>query len=65
MASTELQAKLDKTLATLAERVPERLLKAKIGIICGSGLNTLASNMKEVVYVPYDDLEGFATSTGS
>jgi len=51
------------TLDILANILPERLLKPKIGIVCGSGLSTLASSLREVVEVPYSALEGFGKST--
>ena len=49
---------------TLAEVVPERLQKPRIGIVCGSGLAGLATSLRDVVQIPYDQLAGFATSTG-
>ena len=48
----------------LAEVVPERLQRPRIGIVCGSGLAGLATSLRDVVQVPYDQLAGFATSTG-
>lgn len=41
-----------------------RLLSPKVGIVCGSGLNTLVQSLRSVVYVPYEKLEGFGKSTG-
>ena len=41
-----------------------RLLSPKVGIVCGSGLNTLVQSLHDVVYVPYEALEGFGKSTG-
>lgn len=54
----------DATLKTLQDTVPEHLLRAKVGIVCGSGLSTLAASLRDVVFVPYESLEGFARSTG-
>lgn len=51
------------TLDTLASRLPPRLQKPRVGIVCGSGLSTLARSMREAVHVPYSDLPGFSTST--
>lgn len=52
------------TLDILARILPERLLKPRVGIVCGSGLSTLASSLRDVVEVPYNQLEGFTKSTG-
>lgn len=54
----------DETLKTIYERVPESLARPRVGIVCGSGLSTLAESMREVVYVPYESLKGFGSSTG-
>ncbi|EIM87429.1 inosine guanosine and xanthosine phosphorylase family protein [Stereum hirsutum FP-91666 SS1] len=55
--------RLESNLATLRQRLPPRLLKPTVGIVCGSGLSTLANSLRDVVIVPYADLEGFGTST--
>jgi purine-nucleoside phosphorylase len=52
------------TLDVLARLVPEHLRNPRIGIVCGSGLSTLVSSLRDVVEVPYTALEGFAKSTG-
>lgn len=52
------------TLDVLARIVPEHLQKPRIGIVCGSGLSTLVSSLRDVFEVPYTALEGFAKSTG-
>ncbi|KAI0078099.1 hypothetical protein K474DRAFT_1594786 [Panus rudis PR-1116 ss-1] len=51
------------TLDILARVLPRHLLKPRVGIVCGSGLSTLASSLRDVVEVPYDTLEGFGKST--
>ncbi|KAI0783277.1 hypothetical protein C8Q75DRAFT_737045 [Abortiporus biennis] len=51
------------TLDVLANILPSKLLNPKIGIVCGSGLSTLASSLRDVVEVPYTALEGFGKST--
>jgi len=51
------------TLETLRKIVPAHLLEAKVGIVCGSGLSTLASSLRETTLVPYADLEGFGHSS--
>ena len=53
------------TLEILNKKLPENLRKPRVGIVCGSGLSTLASTLRDVVEVPYDELEGFGKSTGS
>jgi purine nucleoside phosphorylase len=52
------------TLDVLARIVPEHLPKPRVGIVCGSGLSTLVSSLRDVFEVPYTMLEGFAQSTG-
>ena len=52
------------TLDVLARLVPKHLQKPRIGIVCGSGLSTLVSSLRDVVEVSYTALDGFATSTG-
>jgi purine-nucleoside phosphorylase len=51
-------------LEFLAKRVPQHL-KPKVGIVCGSGLSTLAASFADPVYVPYKEIPGFVTSTGA
>ncbi|THH30831.1 hypothetical protein EUX98_g3358 [Antrodiella citrinella] len=51
------------TLDVLASLLPEHLLKPRFGIVCGSGLSTLASSLRDVVEVPYSSLQGFGKST--
>ncbi|EGO01230.1 hypothetical protein SERLA73DRAFT_179356 [Serpula lacrymans var. lacrymans S7.3] len=51
------------TLDVLAAIVPKPLQKPRIGIVCGSGLSTLVSSLKDVHEVPYSSLEGFGNST--
>lgn len=53
------------TLKALHDLVPENLIHAKVGIVCGSGLSTLAESLREKVLVPYAKLEGFGRSTGN
>lgn len=61
---TESQLPFASTLDVLARLVPEHLQKPCIGIVCGSGLSTLVSSLRDVTEVPYTALEGFAKSTG-
>lgn len=60
-----MASRFESNLATLRQRLPARLLKPTVGIVCGSGLSTLANSLRDVVIVPYADLEGFGTSTGT
>lgn len=54
----------ESTLQTISELVPGRLVRPRVGIVCGSGLSTLVEGMRDVVQVPYERLEGFGRSTG-
>ncbi|KDQ56773.1 hypothetical protein JAAARDRAFT_131880 [Jaapia argillacea MUCL 33604] len=51
------------TLDVLATILPSHLLKPQVGIVCGSGLSTLASTFRDKVEVPYSSLRGFGSST--
>ncbi|KAI0634531.1 hypothetical protein C8Q77DRAFT_1194637 [Trametes polyzona] len=53
----------EATLAKLASLLPEHLRKPQVGIVCGSGLSTLAAAIRDVVEVPYASLPGFGAST--
>ena len=54
------------TLATISSLVSDpKLRKPCLGIVCGSGLSTLVSSLKNVVEIPYSKLEGFSNSTGA
>ncbi|OAX33192.1 inosine guanosine and [Rhizopogon vinicolor AM-OR11-026] len=53
-----------QTIATISRLVTDpRLQHPRIGIVCGSGLSTLVSSLKDVVLLPYSQLEGFGDST--
>lgn len=60
----DLDKQLTVTLESLRPHVPERLLSTKIGIVCGSGLSTLAETIRDKHEVPYSVLAGFGESTG-
>ena len=51
----------EETLATLRSVLPEKLRQPHVGIVCGSGLHTLAAAIREVVEVPYSTLAGLDT----
>jgi purine-nucleoside phosphorylase len=53
-----------RNIVKLAELLPEHLRGPRVGIVCGSGLGTLAESITERVVVPYSALEGFGQSTG-
>src|SRR6266404_7733716 len=54
-----------KNIVKLAELLPAHLRSPQVGIVCGSGLGTLAESITERVIVPYSVLEGFGESTGA
>jgi purine-nucleoside phosphorylase len=49
----------DETLKVIRALIPAEIAQPKIGIVCGSGLSTLASHFKDKVEVPYEGLPGF------
>lgn len=53
----------EETLTKIRALLPEKLHKPHVGIVCGSGLHTLAAAIREVVEVPYASLPGFGKST--
>ncbi|RPD60623.1 inosine guanosine and [Lentinus tigrinus ALCF2SS1-7] len=53
----------EETLAKIRSLVPEKLQKPQVGIVCGSGLHTLAAAIRDIVEVPYASLPGFGKST--
>jgi len=63
MSVKPLSELLESTYSTLKTKLPETLLSPKVGIVCGSGLSTLADSLQDAVLVPYDELEGFGRST--
>ncbi|KAH9983121.1 hypothetical protein BJV77DRAFT_954694 [Russula vinacea] len=50
-------------IVKLAELLPAHLRFPQVGIVCGSGLGTLAESITERIIVPYKTLEGFGEST--
>jgi purine-nucleoside phosphorylase len=49
----------EETLRAIKALIPTELAHPKIGIVCGSGLSTLASHFKDKIEVPYEGLPGF------
>ncbi|KAI9069360.1 hypothetical protein FKP32DRAFT_1608444 [Trametes sanguinea] len=58
-----LSLPFEATLAKLASLLPEKLRRPQVGIVCGSGLNTLAAAIRDKVEVTYAELPGFGSST--
>ena len=53
----------EESIAAILAQIPEHLAHPTIGIVCGSGLSTLASRFKNKHEVPYRGLPGFVEST--
>ena len=53
------------TVDALRALLPAHLRAPRVGIVCGSGLSTLAASMRDVHEVPYASLAGFGASTGA
>ena len=54
-----------QNIATLTKLLPADLCNPRVGIVCGSGLGTLAESITQRVIVPYSVLEGFGESSGT
>lgn len=54
-----------ENIARLEKLLPADLCNPRIGIVCGSGLGTLAESITQRVIVPYRLLEGFGLSSGT
>ncbi|KAF8240560.1 hypothetical protein L208DRAFT_1118233, partial [Tricholoma matsutake] len=52
-----------QTLEALDSLLPKNLRKPLVGIICGSGLSSLAESFKDVVKIHYEKIPGFLKST--
>jgi purine-nucleoside phosphorylase len=53
----------EETLRAIRALIPTELAHPKIGIVCGSGLSTLASHFKDKVEVPYEGLPGLVKAS--
>ena len=53
----------EESITAIRAQIPGNLANPKIGIVCGSGLSTLASRFKDKHEVPYHGLPGFVEST--
>lgn len=60
---TDTQLPFAACLEFITNRVPQELRQPKVGIVCGSGLSTLAASFTNTVYIPYGELPGFLIST--
>lgn len=56
---------IDTVSSLLISANKPNLLKPRVGIVCGSGLSTLASHLRDKIEVPYSQLPGFGHSSGS
>lgn len=54
-----------ENIARLAKLLPAELCNPQVGIVCGSGLGTLAESITQRVIVPYSVLQGFGQSSVS
>ncbi|KAK7449234.1 Purine nucleoside phosphorylase [Stygiomarasmius scandens] len=52
-----------KTIDVLKNLVPAQLQSPRVGIICGSGLSSLGTSLRDAVLISYDKLPGFVQST--
>ncbi|KAH7106814.1 hypothetical protein BKA62DRAFT_798312 [Auriculariales sp. MPI-PUGE-AT-0066] len=60
----DLVGQLSSTVATIQSKVPLELQQPVVGIVCGSGLSTLAEkSMRNIVELSYAELPGFGEST--
>ncbi|EJD51868.1 inosine guanosine and [Auricularia subglabra TFB-10046 SS5] len=60
----DYSALLSETYAAIQAQVPAELQAPQVGIVCGSGLSTLAEkSLRNIVEVPYAALPGFGEST--
>ena len=64
-STLNLNATSAENIARLVKLLPADLCTPRVGIVCGSGLGTLAESITERVIVPYRLLEGFGESTGA
>lgn len=53
-----------ETVNALLSQLPEGLQKPRVGVVCGSGLSGLADTFMEIKKIPYENIPGFASSTG-
>ena len=52
------------TIDVIRAELPLYLQSPRVGIICGSGLSTIATTFHKVVKIPYAKIPGFSKSTG-
>lgn len=56
----------DETIKVIQAILEEQKLPSPLlGIVCGSGLSTLADKLSNTVRIPYSQLPGFGESTGT
>jgi purine-nucleoside phosphorylase len=64
MGEELIAVSFDDSVNTIKALLPDVLHRPCVGIICGSGLSGLVDSFRDVVIVPYENIPGFATSTG-
>ena len=55
---------MNKAVEVIRSIVPDNLSKPVIGIVCGSGLGTLADELSDRFEIEYSSIPGFAQSGG-
>jgi purine-nucleoside phosphorylase len=58
-------ATIEAISSQLAAAGKEHLLTPRMGIVCGSGLSTLGSHLREKFEIPYASIPGFGHSSGA
>jgi purine-nucleoside phosphorylase len=58
-------ATLDALSTALNAAGKPHLLRPRMGIVCGSGLSTLGSHLRDKIEVPYAEIPGFGHSSGT
>lgn len=56
---------LDVISRLLTAASKPHLIAPRVGVVCGSGLSTLASHLRDAIEIPYTSLPGFGKSTGA
>ena len=64
LLSEPIAVSFNESVDAIKAVVPDILQNPCVGIICGSGLSGLVDSFSDTVLVPYENVPGFATSTG-
>ena len=54
----------DPSIDVIRAGLPQYLQSPRVGIICGSGLNSIVNMFHKVVRIPYAKIPGFCKVTG-